>query len=446
MFFKTNLSVFLTLFLEFLSQKSMVIDGAIDANYATKYSGYKVFRAYPSTVNQLNAILHLNTLHNDLDFWTEPRLIGESVDIMVPPALFTGVVDYIQDFGIHFDIMIENIQSLIYDQLSERLTATERKVRQYKSPKDGYLPWNKFHRLSDIHAYMDALASQHRDFVKVFNIGHSTHGRELKVVKIGIPLKYRMKKPAIWIDAGIHAREWVAPATATYFIHQLVAGVARNDSRVLSYVRNVDWYILPMVNPDGYEYTHTSSRMWRKTRSQHSIVCNGVDPNRNFGFHWNENGASDDACSEIYAGPKAFSEPESVAMSQFLLKHNDTIKIYVTMHSYGQYWLTPWGFTSELPSDYKHLYDLAVKATEALRRVSGTRYKIGSSTNVLYVAAGGSDDWAKGVAGIKYSYTVELRDRGRHGFLLPQRLIEPTAKETWAAMMALAEAIIEGLP
>lgn len=56
--------------------------------------------------------------------------------------------------------------------------------------------------------------------------------------------------PVIFIDAGIHAREWIAPATALYIIHQL----AENASVSWMY-QNVDWYILPVFNPDGYEYT-----------------------------------------------------------------------------------------------------------------------------------------------------------------------------------------------
>ena len=54
-------------------------------------------------------------------------------------------------------------------------------------------------------------------------------------------------------------------------------------------------------------------------------------------------------------------------------------------------------------------------------------------------ASGGSYDWAKGVAGIKYSYTIELRDRGNAGFVLPSSQIVPTAEETWAGIKAAVE-------
>lgn len=56
-------------------------------------------------------------------------------------------------------------------------------------------------------------------------------------------------KPAILIDAGIHAREWIAPATALYFINQLVE--EESNQKML----DVDWYIIPLMNPDGYDYS-----------------------------------------------------------------------------------------------------------------------------------------------------------------------------------------------
>ena len=55
------------------------------------------------------------------------------------------------------------------------------------------------------------------------------------------------------------------------------------------------------------------------------------------------------------------------------------------------------------------------------------------------VASGGSDDWSKAVLGIKYSYTIELRDQGRYGFLLPEDQIIPTGEETWAGVKAAVQ-------
>nr|CAG4638933.1 EOG090X00QE [Daphnia magna]SVE82910.1 EOG090X00QE [Daphnia magna] len=141
--------------------------------------------------------------------------------------------------------------------------------------------------------------------------------------------------------------------------------------------------------------------------------------NRNFDFHWDEGGSSDLPCAETYNGGAAFSEIESRIIRDTILGIANQTMVYLTVHSYGQYWLTPWGYTADLPANYDQLYDLAVRAVDKLTAVYGTQYTIGSSTNVLYVNTGPSDDWAMGGAGIPYAYTLELRDTGKYGFELP---------------------------
>jgi murein tripeptide amidase MpaA len=123
------------------------------------------------------------------------------------------------------------------------------------------------------------------------------------------------RAPAIWIDAGIHAREWIgkesftfssafvpktahsltlAPATAMNIIKILIEGYNSADVDVRYLVESLDWYITVVLNPDGYEYSHTKNRMWRKNRRPalckkvylNRICCAGVDLNRNFDWHW----------------------------------------------------------------------------------------------------------------------------------------------------------------
>lgn len=112
---------------------------------------------------------------------------------------------------------------------------------------------------------------------------------------------------------------------------------------------------MPVLNPDGYEFTHRSDRLWRKNRSNGSNRCPGVDLNRNYGFHWGEKGTSQRPCSEIYAGPKAFSEPETLAQMRFFEKTKENFKAFLTFHSYGQYILYPWGYDTFVPPDYQDL-------------------------------------------------------------------------------------------
>ena len=68
---------------------------------------------------------------------------------------------------------------------------------------------------------------------------------------------------------GIHAREWVSPTSGLYTIHQIIQNHlnSRNGNPFNEDVVGIDWYIMPLLNPDGYEYSHTHDRMWRKNRS-----------------------------------------------------------------------------------------------------------------------------------------------------------------------------------
>lgn len=175
--------------------------------------------------------------------------------------------------------------------------------------------------------------------------------------------------------------------------------------------------------------------MWRKTRSR-GTRCYGADPNRNFDFHWMEVGADSDECSIVYGGKKAFSEVESRNVANFAAKYKDNIKLYLTFHSYGQYILYPWGYTSAYPENVEELDSLGHKVDEAISKVYGTRYTVGSSTNTLYPAAGGSDDWVKGVAGVPLAYTIELPAGGNSGFDLPPSRLNEVCTETFEGIKA----------
>jgi len=192
----------------------------------------------------------------------------------------------------------------------------------------------------------------------------------------------------------------------------------------------------------SYEYSHNKDRLWRKTRSNHlNTRCIGVDPNRNWGYNWGGQGASGDPCDETYYGPKPFSEPETAAIRNFIMARKDSMQLYLTFHTYGQYILYPWGYARHDAVDKNDLHRLGQVGAAAARRATGHKYSVGSAAKMLYPAAGGSDDWAKGGANIKYSYTIELPDTGRHGFLLPAKRALQTGKEALAMTIAMINAL-----
>jgi carboxypeptidase A2 len=265
------------------------------------------------------------------------------------------------------------------------------------------MTFDRYYRHDEINKYLDSLAAQH----DVRTIGKSYEGREIKAIKLTScdgEAKAKGGRNSIYIDAGIHAREWIAPATALYLIEQLTSG--GDSSHILD---KVDVIIQPVVNPDGYEYSHRLERLWRKTRSGIlPATCRGTDGNRNFDYHWGEVGASPNQCSETFRGDKAFSEKETIALRDAVEAVKDSCKFYLTLHSYGNYMLYPWGYTSDLPESWRDIDEIARIGADAIANATGTKYTVGSSTNVLYAAAGGSDDYMFGAFDIPISITMEL--------------------------------------
>ena len=90
---------------------------------------------------------------------------------------------------------------------------------------------------------MKYLQERYPNTAEIINIGDSVENRPMLVLKIGSQFE---DKPAIFIEAGIHGREWIAPATATFIMRELVENPENQD--MIDYF---DFYILPVANPDG---------------------------------------------------------------------------------------------------------------------------------------------------------------------------------------------------
>jgi len=136
--------------------------------------------------------------------------------------------------------------------------------------------------LEEINSFIQSLAASYPNIVKIEQLGLSYEQRPIYVAKIGSD--NGRKKPSIWIDGGIHAREWIGVSTVTYMLNKLVTGYS-TDAKIKEFVDKVDWYFVPVLNIDGYKYTHTTDRMWRKNRRPAPCkfsCCEGVDLNRNF--------------------------------------------------------------------------------------------------------------------------------------------------------------------
>jgi len=344
-----------------------------------------------------------------------------SLTFHVHPDLVDDVKSQLTQRHLHFTVLTEDLQRDIDNEMSANIVAQSQ-------PDDAW--FDSYHNYQDIMQWLNQEAALCGSGCSTFSIGNSFQGRELRVLKMTGAANGCARKPAIWIDSGIHAREWISVTTNMYLLDRLIM-LYGSDSFVTQLRDSYDWYFLVSVNPDGYSYTWTNDRLWRKTRQQHG-TCVGTDANRNFDFQWMTIGESSNPCSETYAGPRAYSEPEAQAVANYLSTLTGTWELFITLHTYGQLWMTPWGYTKDLPADYVEMARVGQAAVAAIQSTSGKVYRMGSAANILYESSGTSRDWAKGVPRIPYVYTIELRDTS--SFVLPPTEIRPTGQEIWAAL------------
>lgn len=397
-----------------------------------QYSNHQVLRCFPTNRQQLDSLHKLSEDQTlNWDFWAEPRKIGGPVDILTTPENEQLVKSKMNELGVDCKVMIDDVQEAInYEAL-------------FKSKADASY-FESYHTWEEVQAYIENLAAEFPSSASVSTIGNTYQGRPIKIIKIQKdPSK---PKKTIWIDGGLHAREWIAVPTVSYIADTLLrtygTPAATNSSTFL--LDNFDFIVCPILNVDGYEYTWNGDRMWRKTRSPNAkSPCVGTDPNRNWNFHWGEAGSSTQACSDSYQGPSPASEVEVQIIQSYLCGLKDTLVGYINFHAYSQLWMSPWGYTDAYPADYEDQNGLSAAAVAALKSVYGTVYDYGTISNTIYPASGSSADYTYGVCGVKYSYGVELRDTGKYGFLLPPNQIIPSGEETYAAIVAMGKYINE---
>ncbi|XP_074038606.1 zinc carboxypeptidase [Leptinotarsa decemlineata] len=384
-----------------------------------RYDNYTLYRLTPKNEREVNLLKNIEESNpSGYDFWTSARSVGTPVEILIPPQSGNALRRISSIFGIHTEVLIENIQEKI-DQEAGSLEGS------------GDFDWTKYHTVEEINQWLESLVDKYPGVVTLIKGGSSYENRDIIGVKVSFSSKNQNK--AVWIDSNIHAREWIAGAVNTFILNEILTN---KDIRNVS--ESHDWYIFPVINPDGYSYTFTKDRMWRKTRTPYG-KCFGADPNRNWDYRWNTGGAGRDPCGETYPGPKAFSEREISTLSQYISSIASKLKVFISFHSYSQIVLLPYGHTSQHLDNYNVTYPIGVKAAHSLAKRYKTKFDVGTITESVGIATGSSVDWVKGVHHIPVAFGFELRDTGRYGFLLPAKQIIPSGLETLDAILTIVE-------
>ncbi len=284
---------------------------------------------------------------------------------------------------------------------------------------------------AQILAQYEAWRAAYPNMISRTQIGTSRENRPIYAYRIAWGARSGSKQPSrsVFVEAGIHAREWITPATGLYIFEQFIKKV-NTDRRWQRANSNVAFYMVPVLNVDGYEYSWTTDRYWRKNRRNNGNGTYGVDLNRNFSKGWGGSGSSSSSSSDTYRGPSAFSEPESAAVRNYIAAIEPPAA-FLDLHSYSQLVLRPWGYVNAFSPSEATLKPIGDAMASAIAATTGKVYT-SEAAYQLYIASGTTQDWEYSVYA-NSSWTIEMRDTGQYGFVLPADQIYPTQLEIWAA-------------
>lgn len=414
----------------------LLLIGTVSAERKS-YEGYAVIKVRAEDEDHVTVLQQLMLNDNQTDFWTGPGRVGSDVRIMVSPGHVDDVTRQLRNSGMKVSFKTRNVQKKLSRMWSEIDLQVDKRTYGY-----GYMDLNEFNTFHKIYKWLKKTATECGRGVhcEVYSVGQSYEGRPINVFKISKPGAGRQ---GFWIDATIHAREWISTATAVKIIDHLARG---GDSDAERLVDKYDWYIMPVVNPDGYSFTFTDDRYWRKNRHPNAgYDCVGVDLNRNLDVEWGTEGVSHFPCSELYCGPHAASEPEIIAVQNEARHLASGLQGWLSMHSFGRMWMFPSATTvrhsadspCERVPDHSDLMDVANAAANAIEARHGTRWARGTICEVVYAASGGTVDYVKGV-GVKNAFAAELRG---NDFVVDKRQIQLSFEEIWSGIVAMCDAI-----
>jgi zinc carboxypeptidase len=319
--------------------------------------------------------------------------------------------------AVRLDLVLDQAQANKLQSQGVRVKLTRVKggqtVRQFAAAQavGGYNVWRSYDEPGGIRDQLYAAARQNPQLVKLEVLGHTAQGREIIAVKLtqgarGTPDGSR---PAVLYSATQHAREWISTEVDRRLMNYYIDQWRANNRDVRKLLQTTELWFMPVANPDGYQYTFDSVRLWRKNLRDNNgdgvtQVGDGVDPNRNFPAHWgwDEEGSSSIQSSDTYRGPAPGSEPETKAMTGLLDRIK--FKFQVNYHSNGQWLLYPEGWQTSTPSADDPIY---YAMSGNLDNPAIKDFHPGLSSDVLYVTNGETTDYAHSKDGT-LAWTPEL--------------------------------------
>ncbi|XP_037963124.2 carboxypeptidase B [Plutella xylostella] len=393
------------------------------------YFNHTLFRGVPVTMAHLKFFINLPEFY-EVRFWRPPKSLFCPVEFQVSQ---NDKLMFLQDAakeGVFVTTIIEDVQKAFDYQASYR--------KKYIRYRLATFTWDTYHDLEDIYHWLTDLAAAFPNILDLTSIGESTEGRHI------LALEYNKRKsggvPTAIVEGGIHGHEWISVAFVTYLIFNLVYSddlKAEGNERLFEIADNYRWYLIPVANPDGYHYSFTKDRLWKKNRRNYGRG-QGINLNKNFDVSFGKYDASKEEMDDNYCGPEPFSEKESMALAKFI---NETrnLKFYFAFHSYGEKIIIPYDNNQEHVGNYDAMKKYALHAADDICSEHGCVFEVGTYADLHNgaLASGTSTTWVKTKFNTEYVFTFELRDDGTYGFALPADQIESTCRETLKGLLTI---------
>ena len=317
---------------------------------------------------------------------------------------------------------------------NESLSATLAQIPQRVTPGTAAITGFPCYRtVEETYSTLEQLVQRYPSLARTEDIGDSylksvgQGGYPIKALIIensAIPAPTGATKPTLLLISAIHAREYATAEVATRFAERLLTGYGI-DPELSNLLDNRRVIIVPQMNPDGRKRAEAGVSQRRNLRAATCVATptnSGVDLNRNSTFLWGtNNGSSINGCSDTFRGANAASEPEVQSIEQFLAATFpdrrgplstdaaplDTEGVFISLHSYANLVLFPWGANNSAAPNKPGLQTLARKFGFY------TNYQVcqAPATGCLYAASGTTDDQAYGALGLA-AFTFEVGNNG----------------------------------
>ncbi len=304
-----------------------------------------------------------------------------------------------------------------------------------------------YHSYSETNTILRNYANTYSSICILDSIGPSFQGRYILFLKISDnPGIEDPTEPGVLFDGLHHAREWATVEVVLFYADTLLKGYG-NDPTITNLVDNIEIWLIPIVNVDGYVYDYPGQNWWRKNRKPFG-GSTGTDPNRNYYGALNRDphgdwcsvpsGASisNNPGSQVFCG--AYSGWADVVNEMMNFHRTHDINANVTYHSYAEEVIWPWAYTSSMKTPDSIAYQAIASGIASRIHKMGSGYYVASGS--LYPLTGSTDSWVYGfhhyIRGIScLSYCVEVGT----SFYQPAGDLDYLVRENWKGALYFAQ-------